>query len=234
MTAPPLVARDLYRFYHAGDTETLALRGISLAVAAGETVVIAGPSGSGKSTLLSCLAGLDDPDGGLVRVNGEQLSRQPERVRARLRNRYLGIVYQQWNLFSHLTVAENVAVVHAVADARPSWRHPGGRVADRELLDALGIGTRASAYPATLSGGETARAALAVALAARPVALIADEPTGELDSDTEAAVLDLLAEQSDRGLAVVVASHSPAVARRADRVLELRDGQVAGQHGRAA
>lgn len=226
MTGLPLVAYDLYRFFHSGDTETLALRGVSLAVAAGETVAISGPSGSGKSTLLSCLAGLDDPDGGLVRVNGEQLSRRPEQARARLRNRYLGIVYQQWNLLGHLTVAQNLAVVRAVADHRTSWRHPGSRRADRELLDALGIGHRAHAYPGTLSGGESARAALAVALTAQPVALIADEPTGELDSDSEATVLDLLAAQAGRGLAVVVASHSPAVEHRADRVVRLRDGMV--------
>lgn len=226
MSALPLAAYDLYRFYHTGDTETLALRGVSLAVSAGETVVISGPSGSGKSTLLSCLAGLDDPDGGSVRINGELLSRRPERAKARLRNRYLGIVYQQWNLLWHLTVAENIAVVRAVADHPTSGRHPGLRAADRDLLEALGIGDRAHAYPATLSGGESARAALAVALAAEPLALIADEPTGELDHYTEAAILDLLTEQARRGRAVVMASHSPAVERRADRILHLRDGMV--------
>lgn len=226
MSDLPLAANDLYRFFHSGDTETLALRGVSLAVAAGETVVISGPSGSGKSTLLSCLAGLDDPDGGLVRINGEQLSRRPEQARARLRNRYLGIVFQQWNLLGHLTVAQNLAVVRAVADYRTYRRQPGSLRAGRDLLDALDIGHRAHAYPATLSGGEAARAALAVALAVQPVALIADEPTGELDSDSEATVLDLLAAQADRGLAVVVASHSPAVAHRADRVVRLRDGMV--------
>lgn len=223
MDGLPLVADDLYRFFHSGDSETHALRGVSLGAAAGETVVISGPSGSGKSTLLTCLAGLDDPDGGEVRVNGEQLSRRPEPERARLRNRYLGIVYQQWNLLGHLTVAQNIAVVHALA----RQRCPVGQGADRDLLNVLGIGHRAHAYPATLSGGESARAALAVALTVRPVALIADEPTGELDSDTEAAVLDLLAYQAGRGLAVVIASHSPAVQRRADRVVRLRDGLVA-------
>jgi len=227
MTNLPLVASHLYRFFHSGDSETLALRGVSLAVAAGETVVISGPSGSGKSTLLSCLAGLDDPDGGLVRVNGEQLSRRPEQVRARLRNRYLGVVYQQWNLLGHLTVVQNLAVVRAIAKYRTSARRRGSRVADGELLDTLGIGDRAHAYPATLSGGESARAALAVALAAQPLALIADEPTGELDSDSEARVLDLLAAQASHGLAVVVASHSPAIEHYADRVVRLRDGMVA-------
>ena len=230
----PLVAYDLYRFYHAGDDETLALRGVSLAVAAGETVVISGPSGSGKSTLLSCLAGLDDPDGGSVRVNGKQMSRRPERDRARLRNQFLGVIYQQWNLLSHLTVAQNVAVVRALAQRQPREdRQERGRlgrldglVPVRELLDSLAIGHRSDAYPATLSGGEAARAALAVALAAQPVALIADEPTGELDRDTEATVLDVLTDQAHRGLAVVVASHSRSVEGRADRVLRLHDGSV--------
>ena len=233
MTALPLAGYDLYRFYHAGATETLALRGVSLAVDAGEIVAVAGPSGSGKSTLLNCLAGLDDPDGGMVRVAGEQLSRRPERARARIRNRHLGIMFQQWNLLNHLTVAENVAVVHALADERSSWRHPGTRGADRELLDRLGINHRAHAYPTTLSGGEAARAALAVALAADPVALIADEPTGELDSHTETMVLDLIAEQARCGLAVVIASHSRAVAARANQVLQLRDGRISERRAAA-
>jgi putative ABC transport system ATP-binding protein len=136
-------------------------------------------------------------------------------------------MFQQWNLLGHLTVAENIAVVHALAEEPTSWRHPGTRRADRELMDRLNIAHRAHSYPTTLSGGEAARAALAVAVAAGPLALIADEPTGELDSLTETTVLDLIADQARQGLAVIIASHSPAVAARADRVLPLRDGALA-------
>ena len=224
MTPLPLVGYDLYRFFHAGDSETLALRGVSVAIGAGELVAVVGPSGSGKSTLLSCLAGLDDPDGGSVQIHGELLSRRPEKVRAQLRNQYLGVIYQQWNLLSHLTVAQNLALVQQLAVRRrlaAALPDPG------ELLADLGIGRQADAYPMTLSGGEAARAALAVAVATGPVVLLADEPTGELDRDTEAAVLDLLAGRARAGVAVLVASHSPAVAQRADRVLRMRDGVLA-------
>lgn len=217
--AAALDASSLYRFYHAGEEETLALQGVSLTVARGELVAVVGPSGSGKSTLLACLAGLDEPDGGCVLIEGERLSRRPEPERAALRARRVGVLFQSGNLLDHLTVAENVVLAQRVA-GRPN----PGRAAG--LLKALGLARRAHARPAELSGGETARAGLAVALANDPAVVLADEPTGELDSASEARVLDLLWAHAAAGGAVVVATHSPAVAAAAARTLHLRDGRV--------
>jgi len=217
--AAALDASSLYRFFHAGEEETLALQGVSLTVGRGELVAVVGPSGSGKSTLLACLAGLDEPDGGCVLIEGERLSRRPEPERAALRARRVGVLFQSGNLLDHLTVAENVALAQRVA-GRPN----PGRAAG--LLEALGLARRAHARPAELSGGETARAGLAVALANDPAVVLADEPTGELDSASEARVLDLLWAHAAAGGAVVVATHSPAVAAAAARTLHLRDGRV--------
>ncbi|MEV5754842.1 ABC transporter ATP-binding protein [Actinoallomurus sp. NPDC052308] len=214
-----LSARTLYRFYRAGDEETLALRGVSLSLRAGELVVVVGPSGSGKSTLLACLAGLDEPDGGTVVVGGRRISHQPETVRTRLRARMIGLVFQSGNLLEHLTVRQNVRLAQRLA-AR-------GRRDDADaLLDVVGLSARGAAYPSRLSGGEATRAGLAVALAGDPAVVLADEPTGELDSVTERQILDLLAERARSGVAVLVTGHSSAVAAAADRVIRLRDGQV--------
>jgi putative ABC transport system ATP-binding protein len=220
MTSPRLEAHDLYRFYHAGDDETLALRGVSLAVEAGEVVAIIGPSGSGKSTLLACLAGLDEPDGGVVRVGGERLSRRPEEERARMRGERIGMLFQQENLLGHLSVHDNIAAARAVAG-----KGSRGGVA-RDVLDQLGIAERAHDLPSRLSGGELARAGLAVAIANNPQVILADEPTGELDEETSARVLALLRERASEGAAVVVVTHDPDVAARADRTVRLRDGKV--------
>ncbi len=216
---PALMATDLYRFYHAGDDETLALRGVSLVVEAGETVAVIGPSGSGKSTLLACLAGLDEPDGGMVHVGGAPMSRRSEAERARVRARSVGVLFQSANLVEHLTVRENVIAAQQLA-----------RRVDRArvdaLLDRLGMADRADARPSELSGGETARAGLAVALANEPALLLADEPTGELDSATAARVVERLRAEAERGAAVVIVTHNIDLAELADRVVELRDGEV--------
>lgn len=213
---PVLEAQDLYRFFHVGDDETLALRGVSLTVEAGELVAVTGPSGSGKSTLLACLAGLDDPDGGMVRVAGEALSRRPEPQRARVRARSIGMLFQSNNLLGHLTLRANLGLVQGIAGSKQSI----------DLLERLGLAHRQDAYPSELSGGEGARAGLAMALANEPPVVLADEPTGELDSVTAAVVVDELCRQAERGTAIVVVTHSPLVASRAHRVVRLRDGQV--------
>jgi putative ABC transport system ATP-binding protein len=218
LTAPPvgepvLQARSLYRFYRAGDEETLALQGVSLTLRPGEFVAVTGPSGSGKSTLLACLAGMDDPDGGSVHVAGQRIShrREPERAS------HIGMLFQQDNLLDHLTVRNNLALVRSLADRR-------GRADRPDLLGLLGLSDRATAYPGQLSGGELARAGLAMALVNAPTLVLADEPTGELDSETP--VLELLSEAAARGTAVLVASHSPAVAAAATCVLRLTDGRI--------
>ncbi len=219
MTAA-LEAESLYRFYHAGDDETLALQGVSLAIAPGEVVAVTGPSGSGKSTLLSILAGLDEPDGGMVRVAGERLSRRSEEERAGVRARRLGMLYQQANLVGHLSVSDNVALAQRLAGGEhgAEWR--------ADVLERCGIAPRAGHRPGQLSGGELARAGLAVALANDPPVILADEPTGELDEVTAARVLDLLRDRAGAGAAVLMVTHSPEVAAAADREIQLRDGRV--------
>jgi putative ABC transport system ATP-binding protein len=220
-SAAALDAHSLYRFFRAGDEETLALQGVSLRMMAGELIVVVGPSGSGKSTLLACLAGIDEPDGGTVRVAGARLSHQPEAVRARLRARHIGLLFQSANLLQHLTVTQNVRLAQSLTTL--TQRPPIDA-----LLGTLGLRARAGAYPSQLSGGELARAGLALALANDPAVLLADEPTGELDLATEAGVLDLLRERAGSGVAILVASHSPAVAASADRVVTMSDGRITG------
>src|SRR5215471_6921063 len=196
-----LEARNLYRFYHSDDEETLALRDVSLRISAGEMVAIVGPSGSGKSTLLACLAGTDEPDGGEVRILGERITRRPEPQRAVVRGRSLGFLFQSDNLIEHLTVEENVLLPMRLARKENEQRL-------RTLLHALGLIQCRRAYPGQLSGGEAVRAGLAVALAVDPKILLADEPTGEVDATTEVWVLDLLEEYCRDGGAVVVATRS--------------------------
>jgi putative ABC transport system ATP-binding protein len=214
-----LRARELYRFYRAGEEETLALRGVSVEVAPGEMLVVSGPSGSGKSTLLACLAGLDEPDGGSVYVNESRVSHRPEHERAALRARHIGMLFQSANLLEHLTVRRNIELAQRIA-GKPDR----GRAA--ALLQAVGLTRRGGGRPSELSGGEAVRAGIAVALANQPDVLIADEPTGELDGETEQAVLRLIRDEASRGTAVVIASHSAAVTAMADQVIRLRDGQV--------
>jgi putative ABC transport system ATP-binding protein len=185
LTAPPvpepvLQARSLYRFYRAGDEETLALQGVSVTLRPGEFVAVTGPSGSGKSTLLACLAGMDDPDGGSVHVAGQRISHRREPERARIRARHIGMLFQQDNLLDHLTVRSNLALVRSLAGLR-------GRADRPDLLGPLDLSDRADAYPGQLSGGEV---------------VLADEPTGELDSATETRVLELLSEAAARSTAV--------------------------------
>jgi putative ABC transport system ATP-binding protein len=214
-----LVALELYRFYHSGEEETLALRGVSLSLEAGEMVAVTGPSGSGKSTLLACLAGLDEPDGGSVQILDHRLTRRSESERAAIRARHIGIMLQTDNLFDHLTVGENIILPMQLA-----------RAVDHRRLDALlalvGLPGRQKAWPTQLSGGESARVALAVALAANPTLLLADEPTGQVDAETEQRVLDLIADYCESGGAAVLVTHSDAVARHADRIMALADGKV--------
>lgn len=210
---------DLYRFFHAGDEETLALKGVSLRVGAGEVVAVTGPSGSGKSTLLACLAGLDEPDGGVVRVAGTTVSRRPEAERAALRARSIGMLFQAGNLIEHLSVDANLRLAQQLGGGRDATHR-------QALLAELGLDSRSGARPSELSGGELARAGLAVALANDPSVLLADEPTGEVDRATEANVLEALRRRADQGTAVVIVTHSPAVAGAADREVRLLDGRV--------
>jgi putative ABC transport system ATP-binding protein len=217
--APVIEADRLFRFFHVGEEETLALRGVTLAVQPGELMAVTGPSGSGKSTLLACLAGLDEPDGGTVKVAGQVMSRRPEPERAALRARAIGMVFQSANLFEHLTLDRNLALSQSLA-GRPD------RDRRAALLAELGLDRRARAFPSELSGGEAARAGLAVALVNDPAVVLADEPTGEVDASTEARVLTVLRERAAAGGAVIVVTHSRTVSAEADRVVGLLDGEV--------
>ncbi len=214
-----LEAEELYRFYHSGDEEVKALRGVHLALGEGEMVALVGPSGSGKSTLLHCLAGLDEPDGGTVRVMDHVMSRRSEAEKLRLRSRYMGIMRQKDNLFAHLTVAENVALVQSLSK-------PNDAGMTEAIYARIGIAGRKSSLPSQLSGGERARAGLAVAMACQPSILLLDEPTGEVDAETETAILGLLTEYRRDGGAVIVATHNPAVARLATQTLSMKDGKI--------
>jgi putative ABC transport system ATP-binding protein len=214
-----LEAFDVYRFFHTGESETLALRGVSLRLAAGELVALMGPSGSGKSTLLSCLAGLDTPDGGHVELLGERFTRLGEAERARRRAAAIGILMQSANLFPFLTVAENIRLPMLLAGKAYPQRID-------ELLDDVVLASHKHARPGQLSGGETARAALAVSMAVAPCVLLADEPTGEVDAATETTILDLIDRQRHAGVGVLIATHSQALAARADRVVRLQDGRI--------
>lgn len=164
-------ARELYRFYHSGDEEVKALRGVEMKVAKGELVALIGPSGSGKSTLLLCVAGLDEPDGGEVFVEGERMTRRGELIKSRIRSRSIGTMLQTNNLFDHLTIEQNISFVQGIGGVCDlAWT--------KELMEHLGIVLRHAARPLELSGGERARASLAVAMARKPAILILDEPTG--------------------------------------------------------
>lgn len=214
-----LEAFDIYRFFHTRESETLALRGVSLRLEAGEMVALVGPSGSGKSTLLACLAALDEPDGGHVELLGERLTRRSEAERARRRATNIGILMQSGNLLPTLSVADNLRLV----------MHLAGKVDDQRaeaLLSEMGIADRREARPGQLSGGELARAGLATAMAAAPQILLADEPTGEVDAATELSILDLLGRQCRTGVSVLVATHSRTLAAAANRIVRLRDGKI--------
>jgi putative ABC transport system ATP-binding protein len=204
-------AFDLYRFYHTGEAETLALRGVSLRVAAGEMVAVMGPSGSGKSTLLACLAGLDEPDGGYVKIAGKRLTRRSETERAALRAKSIGLMLQTGNLFNHLSVVE----AGKIDDAHLS-----------RLLEMMGLQNRRYSMPGQLSGGEVARVALMIALANKPAILLADEPTGEVDATTETDIINLFESYCNVGGSMLIATHSRILASRASRIIHLTDGRV--------
>jgi putative ABC transport system ATP-binding protein len=215
----PLAAHGLHRFYRRGGSEVAALLDVSLTCRAGETVAVTGPSGSGKSTLLGLLAGLDDPDGGGVHIAGQRLSHQSPAAAARLRARHIGILTQSSGLLGHLSVVENVRFAAGL--------RAGGGLSPEELIDALGLSAVRRSTTRTLSGGETARAGLAVALAGAPAVLLADEPTAEVSAEEEHAILDLLRQLRPQDGATVIVTHSDVVAAQADRIVHLVDGRTA-------
>jgi putative ABC transport system ATP-binding protein len=218
-----LEVEDLTRTYRAGDVETQALAGVSFAIGKGEFVAVMGPSGCGKSTLLNVLGFLDAPSGGSYRLMGEEVSAASEAKLAKLRRAHVGFVFQSFNLVDDLTVAENVEVALLYRGGG------GGRRRVEEVLERVGVSHRARHRPQQLSGGQQQRVAIARALAAEPSLILADEPTGNLDSANGAAVIDLLRRTAEAGTTVVMVTHSPLHAAAADRIIEMLDGRVVGE-----
>ena len=207
--------------FRRGREEVVALDGVDLALDGGEFLALVGPSGSGKSTLLHLAGGLDRPDAGRVLLDDRDLSTLSTGDRAQLRRRQVGFVFQFFHLIPTLTVAENVELP-LVLDGR---RNVNGRV--RELLNRVGLEGRADHLPGELSGGEMQRTAIARAIAAQPRLILADEPTGNLDSATGAEILDVLCDQVKvEGTALLMVTHDAGAATRAHRMLSLRDGRI--------
>lgn len=223
--APVLELRGLARTY-PGPPPVVALRPADLSVRAGEHLAIIGPSGSGKSTLLNLLGLLDRPTGGRLLLDGIDTATLNERDRTAVRGRRIGFVFQAFHLMPHRTTVENVMLAQLYTDRR---RKAERRADAIKVLTKVGLGHRLGALPSTLSGGERQRVAIARALVNRPALLLADEPTGNLDSHTAASVLDLLAELVADGLTLLVITHDPAVAARAPRTVTIRDGELTEQ-----
>ena len=230
--APALELRAVERHYRRGEEVVTALGGVDLSVRPGELLAVLGRSGSGKSTLLHIAGGLDTPDSGTVMVAGVEISAMPAAARARLRRRSIGFVFQFFHLLPSLSVSENVELPLLVERARASRDRASRDRASRDraaaMLDAVGLAHRARHLPGELSGGEMQRVAVARALVTQPALVLADEPTGNLDSVTGASVLDLLTSHvREMGAALVMATHDPAAAACADRAVELSDGRLA-------
>ena len=214
---------NLTRRYEMGDAFVDALRGVDLTVARGEFVALVGPSGSGKSTVLNLIGGLDRPTSGQVWINGTELSASDERTLTQHRRRHVGFVFQSFNLLPRLTAEENVALPLMFGDVSEKER----RARARALLERVGLEHRLEHRPTQLSGGEQQRVAIARALVGEPALLLADEPTGNLDTTTGAEIMALLKKlNQESGLTLLVVTHDAQVAAFADRVVELRDGQV--------
>lgn len=223
-SGPLLRARDLRKTYELGRRKVEVLRGISFDVDAGEFVAMRGASGSGKSTLLHLLGGLDVPDAGTIEFDGETLGGLGPARLAAFRNRQVGFVFQAYHLIPELDAVENVCLPARIG--RRGAAETEARA--RELLARVGLSDRLDHLPAELSGGEQQRVAIARALIHRPRLVLADEPTGNLDSQTGGGIMDLLcALQREEGMTLVMVTHDPRVAARAPRSLELEDGRVA-------
>jgi putative ABC transport system ATP-binding protein len=226
--APIIELREVHKVYHTGTVEVPALRGVSLAIHPGEFVAIVGSSGSGKSTLLNILGCLDQPTAGQYLFEGVDVGGLSRRARARLRNRKLGFVFQGFNLLKRHTAVENVALPLLYAGVSPRQR----RARALELLALVGLADRAGHLPNQLSGGQQQRVAIARALANRPRVLLADEPTGNLDSQTGADVLaELRRLNAETGQTILLVTHDPAIAAVCHRLVTVRDGRIAGDVG---
>ena len=228
MTDLVVRAQNLYRTFDQELAPVRALRGTELEVAQGEFVAVMGPSGCGKSTLLNIIAGLDSPDEGEIDVAGQSLTDKDESALALIRRKHIGIVFQFFNLLEGMSVLENVVMPAVIAGVK---RKPAESRA-RDLLDLLGLGEKARQAPGVLSGGQRQRLAIARALANKPTLVLADEPTGALDSDGGAEVLELFRRLHVDGQTIVLVTHDQPVADAAQRIVRMRDGRVVDDGGR--
>jgi putative ABC transport system ATP-binding protein len=217
-----LVVDKVRKTFEAENAPVRALRGVDLVVPAGDFVALMGPSGCGKSTLLNLVAGLDVADEGRITVAGEQVTGRSEDELSHMRRKHIGIVFQFFNLLEGMTVLENVALPAVIAGRKRRMAETRAR----DLLDLLGIGDKASTVPGMLSGGQRQRLAIARALANEPTLLLADEPTGALDSEGGQEVIELLSRLHRGGQTIVLVTHDAGVAAAADRVVRMRDGRI--------
>ena len=220
---------DVSKIYATGDLEVAALRDVSLRIEENEFVAIVGPSGSGKSTLMHILGCLDVPTSGTFRLAGHDVSSFDENRLADVRNRFIGFVFQQFNLLAYLPAWRNVELPLVYAGVSTSERRARALLA----LDQVGLADRADHRPGELSGGQQQRVAIARALVTEPAMILADEPTGNLDSTSSAEILNLLVALHHDGRTIVLITHEADVARRAERTVNLRDGQIWNPHDRA-
>ena len=226
--APLIDLRDVVKTYVMGDVSVEALRGVSLAVREGEFVAVMGASGSGKSTLMNLLGCLDRPTSGTYRLAGEEVSRLSTNALASIRNRTIGFVFQNFNLLSRTSAAENVELPLLYSGVPARDRHRRAV----EALARVGLADRAGHHPNQLSGGQQQRVAIARALVSQPRLILADEPTGNLDSKTSVEVMAILQELGRAGITVVLVTHEPDIAEYAGRVVTMRDGLVLSDEGR--
>jgi putative ABC transport system ATP-binding protein len=219
---PILVAEGVRKVYRTGAEAVEALRGLDLTISRAEFVAVMGPSGSGKTTLLNCLSGLDDIDAGSVMVEGENIHRLSDAERTRARARRMGFIFQAFNLIPVFSAAENVELPLLLSGVAPGE----ARRRAVETLERVGLGRRRDHRPNELSGGEQQRVTIARALAGRPAIVWADEPTGNLDTDTASSIMDLLIELNRDGLTLVLVTHDPAIGERAGRLVRMSDGAI--------
>jgi putative ABC transport system ATP-binding protein len=219
---PILVAEGVRKIYRSGADSIVALHGLDLDVPHGQFVAVMGPSGSGKTTLLNCVSGLDEIDAGRVLVEGLSIHELSDKKRTKHRAKEMGFIFQAFNLIPVFTATENVELPLLLAGVRET----DARIRARDTLERVGLGHRLDRRPMELSGGEQQRVAVARALAGEPSIVWADEPTGNLDSEMAAAVIDLLGELHDEGLTIILVTHDPTVAAHADRLITVRDGRL--------
>lgn len=222
-----LIATGVKKVYRTAAEPVEALKDLTVSIHRGEFLAVMGPSGSGKTTFLNCLSGLDEIDGGTVLVDGHDVHKMSDHKRSRLRAESMGFIFQAFNLIPVFTAAENVELPLLLAGRAPGE----ARKKAEETLERVGLGHRKSHRPNELSGGEQQRVTIARALAGQPSIVWADEPTGNLDTETAGSIMDLLRELNGEGLTLVLVTHDPAIGAMAQRVIRMRDGEIETSDG---